>query len=239
MDGFKPLWEFGLSGRDYGAALLLWFKAMVFSPFAFIVNAAMAAACVLMGREVAGELAQRKRGSTSAFLWTTGVGIVHALLHVVAIFAIEFALQQAVVRLPCIGHPATGDASAAILHAVLVGTGMLLVGGVVGTALFGLYLSVMSWCGYLTNNGFSALRIEDYKGFLRFRIDKTGKLWASFVALRTVPRSWRKSENVDEGFWVPTRDLPEYASCIHDHFSIPAPKVAQDPVIPVASHTAI
>lgn len=239
LDGFKPLWEFGLSWREFGEALLLWFKAMVFSPFAFIVNAAMAAACVLMGREVAGELAQRKRGSVSAFLWTTGVGIVHAALHVVAIFAIEFALQQAVGRLPCIGHPATGDASAAIMHAGLVGIGMLLVGGVVGTALFGLYLTVMSLCGYLTNNGFSALRIEDYKGFLRFRIDKTGKLWASFVALRTVPRSWTKSENVDEGFWVPDDGPNSYAPCIHDEFSMPAPIVAQEPVISVESHTAI
>ena len=177
---------------------------MVFSPFAFVLNALMIGACVLMGREVAGEVARTRRDSANTIWWTLGAGLVHAALHVVAIFTIEFALQWAVGQLPVIGRPCAGETLAEIAHAMLVGAGMLFVGGVVGTALFGLYLSVMSWSGYLTNNGYSALRIEDYKGFLRFRIDSSGKLWASFVALRTVPREWKRSEAHDDSVWVPS-----------------------------------
>jgi len=229
MDGFRPLPEFAL--RDFGEAFLLWLKAMVFSPFAFVVNAVMAGACVLMGREVAGELAQNRRNSASAIWWTVGVGLVHAALHVTAIFAIEFGLQQLVGQLPRIGHPTTDDTGASILHSMLVGTGMLIVGGVMGTALFGLYLSVMSWRGYLTNNGYSALRIEDYKGFLRFRIDHTGKLWASFVALRTVPRKWNRSTATDksESVWVPAESLASDWPVVKDRFSIEAPDTAKQP----------
>ena len=48
-------------------------------------------------------------------------------------------------------------------------------GVVVGGALFGLYLALMSGVfGQLPNNAFGSLAIEDYKGFLRMRLTPAG-----------------------------------------------------------------
>ena len=61
---------------------------------------------------------------------------------------------------------------AGIAHAVIVGVGIAVAGGIVGTLIFGLYLSVMSHFGFLTNNGYAALGIEDYKGFSTLQADQ-------------------------------------------------------------------
>ena len=117
---------------------------------------------------------------------------VHAALHVVAVFSLAFGLQQVVKHIPLIGQPGPADSLAAIGHSVAVGVGLLIGGSVVGAFVFGVYLAVMSRLGLLTNNGYSALGIEDYKGFLRFRIGDAGRLDAYFIAIDRVPRKWKQ-----------------------------------------------
>ena len=64
-----------------------------------------------------------------------------------------------------------------------------LAGGVLAATVMGVYLLVsLNWFGKHANEAFSALRIEDYKCFLRCRIDDDGKLTVFPVGLTNVPR---------------------------------------------------
>ncbi len=146
---------------------VLWLKSMVFSPLGFVVNLVMIGACLMMGREVAAEVP-----STDSRVWrlaiSLGLGLAHAFVHVIAVYSLVFWLQQAVGELRWIGNPDAG-AWAAIGHATAVGASVFIYGSLVGALIFACYLTLMSRFGYLTNNGYSALGIEDFKGFLRFK----------------------------------------------------------------------
>lgn len=74
---------------------------------------------------------------------------------------------------------------------VWVALGMFGTGALLGTLVFGTWLAVMSWCGYLTNNGFSALALQNFKGFMRFKISADGTLHGYFVAIDKTPRQWK------------------------------------------------
>lgn len=52
-----------------------------------------------------------------------------------------------------------------------------------------LYVSLHVF-GRHSNEGFSALKIEDYKNFLRMHIDKNGVLTIYPIKIETVPRVW-------------------------------------------------
>ena len=68
---------------------------------------------------------------------------------------------------------------------VLVGV----VGGVISATLLGIYLLLcLNLTGHHWNEAFSALRIEDYKNFLRLRIGANGKLLIYPIGLERVPR---------------------------------------------------
>jgi hypothetical protein len=134
------------------------------------------------------------------------------------VYSLTFWLQQGVGELRWIGNPEAG-AWAAIGHATAVGLGVFIYGSLVGTLIFGCYLTLMSVFGHLTNNGFSALAIQDFKGFLRFRIDADATLHAHFVAIDEVPRSWRRSTASGAPLWEPD-DLAEIVTRVHDRFTL-------------------
>ena len=48
----------------------------------------------------------------------------------------------------------------------------------------------MARCGLMWNNAFSPLACEDYKGFLRFRLDARGDLTGYFFGCDEVPKQW-------------------------------------------------
>ena len=211
-DGFQPL---GLYlPADFLPVFVLWLKAMVFSPLGFVVNVVMIGACLAMGREAVSELP-----STASVFWrmviTWGVGLVHALAHVFSVYLVLFWVQQYVHGLPWIGMPG-GDAWAAIAQSTFVGICVFLYGSIVGALIFGLYLALMSWFGFLTNNGYSALGIQDYKGFLRFKVAADASLHAHFVAIDRVPRRWKPSAN-GRPIWQPDDDEAS-APRVHDRF---------------------
>ncbi|AGX87969.1 metallophosphoesterase family protein [Candidatus Symbiobacter mobilis] len=101
----------------------------------------------------------------------------------------------------------------------LTALGALAVGSVVGALLFGGVLAAMSWCGYLTNNAFSVLGVQDYKGFLRCRIDRNGVLTGHFVAIDRTPRQWRAAAG-GQPVWE-SAEAPIQPR-VHDHFTIGA-----------------
>ena len=212
-DGFKPLWEFQTG--EYGLAMALWFKAMVFSPAGLLINALMMFGCMVMGREAVDELPP-----TAGRQWrwgaTWGLGFVHAVAHVAVIFNLTFWLHQWVGQWGSIPNRDTLPGLAA--HAGIVGLGVFCGGALLGALIFGGYLALMSRLGLLTNNGYSALDGQDHKGFLRFRIDAKGELTAWFIALDRVPRKWKRNDKAGP-VWV-ADDGEASAPRVHDRFGL-------------------
>jgi hypothetical protein len=65
-------------------------------------------------------------------------------------------------------------------------------GGPAGALILGVYLFVsIRLFGRHSNEAFSALRIADYKHWLRLRIDASGALTIFAIAIDRVPRRWR------------------------------------------------
>jgi len=212
-DGFQPLWTYGPG--DYGAALALWFKAMVFSPLGFLMNLLMAFGCMAMGREAIDELSPDD-GRTKRWAVTWGMGAVHALVHVLAVFSLEFGMHLLVSGWGWLGD--RDRSLGLIVHSLIVGAGVFIGGMTLGSALFGGYLALMSRLGLLTNNGYSALSEQDHKGFLRFRVGADGGLTAYFVALDRVPRRWKTSTGPGP-VWL--ADDPEATQPrVHDRFKV-------------------
>jgi len=200
-DLFRPLWEF--HAHEVGLAMALWLKAMVFSPLSLLINAAMAFGCMVMGREAVDELPPN---AGRAWRWggTWGIGFVHAVVHVAAIFNLTFWLHHLVGSW---GWIANRDALGGLMaHASLVSLGVFVCGSLLGGLIFGAYLALMSRLGLLTNNGYAALGGQDHKGFLRFRIDARGELTAWFVALDRVPRRWKRNPAATGPVWVADDD---------------------------------
>jgi len=179
------------------------------------MNLLMAFGCMAMGREAIDELSPDD-GRTKRWAVTWGMGAVHALVHVLAVFSLEFGMHLAVSHFGWLGNR---DLSLGlILHSLIVGAGVFIGGVTLGSALFGGYLALMSRLGLLTNNGYSALAEQDHKGFLRFRVDAQGGLTAYFVALDRVPRRWRRQDGPGP-VWV-ADDAEASAPRLHDHFKV-------------------
>ncbi len=87
--------------------------------------------------------------------------------------------------------------------------------GEVGSALA--WGTGMSRLGFLTTHGFSALALQDCKGFLRFRISADGALHGAFIAIDRVPRVWGMSETPQPVLAPTDRSL---TSRVHDQFVI-------------------
>lgn len=72
---------------------------------------------------------------------------------------------------------------------------VVLAGGLgwwLGAAIVGAYLYVASWFDRFVDVGYAALRIDDWKSFLRFHLDENGNLTIYPIGLRRVPRTWSR-----------------------------------------------
>jgi hypothetical protein len=153
-DGFKPMQQFA-----FGEAATGWLGAMVFSPLATGINLAMLAGCVRIAWE-----------GPAHWFWRASSGFLHGMAHGFCIFALYWMAAHLLAPwLAVLGPVATLTGGLGLWLAVAVA------GVVVGGALFGLYLAVMSGIfGQLPNNAFGSLAIEDHKGFLRMRLAPGG-----------------------------------------------------------------
>jgi hypothetical protein len=104
------------------------------------------------------------------------VGVVHALAHILAFLVVLFVLAR---HLPgVLGND----------FWIIVFTGVLC--GLVNPTIFGLYLIItLNGFGFHWNEAFSSLRIEDFKGFLRLKIDQAGSLTVYPIVVDAVARS--------------------------------------------------
>jgi len=68
----------------------------------------------------------------------------------------------------------------------------LIAGWIVGSVIMGIYLLIsINVFGRHSNEAFSSLAIEDWKNFLRMKIDPQGNLTLYPVGIRRVPRKWK------------------------------------------------
>ena len=116
-------------------------------------------------------------------------GALHATIHLVAAFTLGWCgYLLATALLP---ETAQWLPELVILLACLLA---FTVGGAVGAWILGGYLHVsLAWFGRHSNEAFSALRIEDYKQWLRCRVRSSGELEIQALGLERVPRRWRES----------------------------------------------
>ena len=124
------------------------------------------------------------------------IPLLHFIVHLLAT-ATLFWMVAMLVHSTCVSWFADfcSTGPGLLVSAIARGTLMFLLGGAVGGILFGLYFALMARFGYLDNNAFSAIACEDYKGFLRFRIDADGALNGYFFGCDVIPRKWKMNSS--------------------------------------------
>lgn len=122
---------------------------------------------------------------TSKLLYRVIGGGLHALANLLTLL---FA-----VWVSCLLQPRF-DLDFQSLGHVLMCVGLLVVlGASVAPFWMGIYLYVsLNWFGRHRNEAFSALRIADYKNFLRMQIDEKGRLTILPIGIERVPHRWKK-----------------------------------------------
>ncbi len=123
------------------------------------------------------------------------VGFVHAWLHVVVLLTTNTVLQPIYDFFTREGAEWPGIVFGVALYSTL----LVLIGGIFGGMLFGLYWVLTSLIGRLHMDSFGALGITGYKNFLRMRIEPD-KLTVYPIGLDHVPgrRGWRAVTNQDD-----------------------------------------
>jgi hypothetical protein len=112
------------------------------------------------------------------------VGTSHALAHIVAGFLIYWFAVYATITF-------AGLTPKSISQYLLTGSIIFILSWIAGSIVLGIYLLIsLNIFGMHRTEAFSSLRIQDWKGFLRFRIDKEGNLQMRFIGFEKVPRRW-------------------------------------------------
>jgi len=120
--------------------------------------------------------------------WRILGGACHALLHLAAAFAVGWLALRLTTG---VGDLAYGS----IAQLLFSGTITFVLGGPVGAFILGVYLFVsIRVFGRHANEAFSSLRIQDFKQWLRLRIDAAGVLTIHAIAIDRVPRRWRDAQ---------------------------------------------
>ncbi len=123
---------------------------------------------------------------TKSKLYQWIAGLMHGFLHLIAVFLIGWGATYFTVTV--LGLPFQWPLQL-LLAAILIFVG----GWVAGSLLVGAFLLLsLNVFGCLQVSAFSALRIEDWKNFLRLKIDSNGKLTIYSIGIRRVPRRWKR-----------------------------------------------
>jgi hypothetical protein len=114
-------------------------------------------------------------------------GLTHALAQIAASLFLLWGASVALTQY--LGLPA-----ASLWHPLAVGFVVAGGGWLFGSWILGIYLMTsLAVYGRHANEAFSALRNQDYKQFLRMRIDRHGHLSVFVVGIDRVARRWQKS----------------------------------------------
>jgi hypothetical protein len=124
--------------------------------------------------------------------WRILGGASHALLHLAAAFAVGWGALLLTVH-------GFGLRYGTIIQLLSSGFITFVLGGPVGAFILGIYLFVsIRIFGRHSTEAFSSLRIQDFKQWLRLRIDASGALTIYAIAVERVPRRWRTAQRAGE-----------------------------------------
>lgn len=119
--------------------------------------------------------------------WRVIGGVSHALAQLCAAFVVGWVAY--VFTVDTLGMP-----YATPTQLLLSGALTFPLGGLVGGVMMGAYLFVsVHVFGRHSNEAFSSLRVQDYKQWLRLRIDRDGALSIFCLGIERVPRRWRRA----------------------------------------------
>lgn len=124
---------------------------------------------------------------TTSKIYRFAGGTVHGLAHLAGVFFVSWRISHWID--PTRGHsPADWSWQELVIGAIAIFLG----GFVVGPTIMGIYLFIsLNVFGRHHNEAFSAIKIEDYKNFLRFKIEASGDLVIYPVGVKKVVRKWR------------------------------------------------
>ena len=126
-----------------------------------------------------------------------GAGAVHGLTHIVA------ALMTAWFVFLITGTPTPVQVNNPMGNAVSLAL-VFIFGAIVGSFLFGAYLFICQRVfGKEGDTAFAGLRIQDWKSFLRFRIDSQGNLEIYAIGIERVCRAWKAPEGQNDSTLEP------------------------------------
>jgi hypothetical protein len=184
---------------EFGAAFSAWFQSMVYQMPSAMLNLLMILAC-----------ARFSRSQGPRFRWIAG--IVHGLVHAFAVFLIFWGVTWWAMHVPWLDG---------IWRELLEGLLIFAIGAVVGSIIFGAFLAIaVNVFGQHQNESFSAMRVADYKGFLRFCIRKNGVLTGYFVQIDKVCREWHRSNDANAPVWSPGDGRTSLGRVEHE-FNVP------------------
>jgi hypothetical protein len=140
--------------------------------------------------------------SNAFYFWVKAtVGGLHALAHIVLnLWLIWLFLSLNLLLVSVLGDTNNWK------HQLLFAIEMIGGGGVAAGTLFGLYLIAANLIHFHEDSAFSALRIEDYKNFLRLHITEDGLLEIFPIALDKVCTKWRASRTLEGRLQVTPQD---------------------------------
>ena len=124
--------------------------------------------------------------------WRILGGAFHATMHLAAAFLVGWLALLLTVK----GFDLRYGSTVQLLLSALITVPL---GAVAGSFILGVYLFVsIRIFGRHSNEAFSSLRIQDYKQWLRLRIDASGLLTIYTIAMDRVPRRWRATQRGGE-----------------------------------------
>ena len=146
--------------------------------------------------------------ATRSVIYRVLGGVAHAAVHWVCIFHVGWgAIALTGALLPGWGF----------LQFVAAGALVFTGGWVVGSAVMGLYLLVsLNVFGRHSEEAFSAMRIQDFKNFLRLHVAADGTLTIHPVRIDRVPRRWRDADRSAPGHAGPAGDGDNPAALLPD-----------------------
>lgn len=113
-------------------------------------------------------------------------GLLHGLAHLLIVFFTSWWVSY---------YLSGGNKVDFTVGQLLLGGLLIFIGGwIAGSFIMGFYLLIsLNFFGRHHNEAFSALKIEDYKNFVRFKIEENGDLLIFPIGVRRVTKKWKEN----------------------------------------------
>ncbi len=122
------------------------------------------------------------------FRWAAS--LLHGIAHLAAVFFISWGVARL--------FNVYGYGSDSVWELFAKGVAIFALGWLVGSLIMGIYLFIsLNLFKKHSNEAFSSLAIEDYKNFIRIKINNDGNLEVFPIGIKRVPRKWKETGATD------------------------------------------